>query len=108
MVSVRDAQRVEADMHLAATSAAASRVMQDLVTNASADPVSLEQNVKQVAALTNLLRLTHVWNRFASGRKDALPVEEEKPYDPYQDVDPVALAELEAAQAESDPMWKHR
>ncbi len=103
MTSVREVQRMQAEMHLTAASVAAARAMQDLVGGAVSDPTVLEAQSKHVTALTNILRLTHVWQRFATQhamRKEQMEAkrdEQARPrvVDPYRDADPEVLSILD-------------
>jgi hypothetical protein len=64
--TVRDAMRVRADLHLSAASSAAAHTLQSVLAAAPTDPAALLDRHAQLNALTHLLRLAHLRQRFPS------------------------------------------
>lgn len=65
LAAIRDALRFQADLHVATAAAQAAKNLQaSLPTAASLDPESATQLTTQLKAITNLLRLAHLRQRF--------------------------------------------
>jgi hypothetical protein len=64
--TVRDAMRVRADLHLSAASSAAAHTLQSVLAATPTNPDALVDRHLQLNALTHLLRLAHLRQRFPS------------------------------------------